>query len=75
MTGIKSLFKKLDETQKIKDQLGNKKDIQVEDKGTVGVHTSHGKAKMLDNVYFVPIMIIVYLYYIYIYIFLFSNFP
>ena len=35
-------------------QLGNKKEIQVEGKGTVGVHTSHDKEKMLDNVHFVP---------------------
>jgi len=54
MTCIKSLFKELDETQKIKVQLGNRKEIQVEGKDTVGVHTSHGKEKMLDNVHFVP---------------------
>jgi len=68
MIGIKSLFKELDETQKIKDQLGNKKEIQVANKGIVGVNTSHDKAKMLDNVQFDSIMIIVYLYYISIFI-------
>ena len=54
MIDIKSLFKELDETKKIKVQLGNIKEIQVEGKGTVQVHTSHDKAKMLDNVHFVP---------------------
>ena len=32
MTGTKSLFKELDETQKIKVQLGNTKEMQVEGK-------------------------------------------
>ena len=54
MTGTKSLFQELDETQKIKVQLGNKKEMQVKEKGTVGVNTSHGKVKVLDNVQFVP---------------------
>jgi len=54
MTDTKSLFKELDETQKIKVQLGNRKEIQVEGKDTVGVHTSNGNAKMLDNVHFFP---------------------
>ena len=60
MIGIKSLFKELYETQKIKDQLGNKKEIQVADKGIVEVHTSHDKAKMLDNVQFDPIMNVIF---------------
>jgi hypothetical protein len=54
MTGTKSLFQELDETKKITVQLGNKKEMQVEGKGTVGVDTSHGKVKTLDNVQFVP---------------------
>ena len=54
MTGTKSLFQELDETQKIKVQLGNKKEMQVKEKGTVGVNTSHGRVKVLDNVQFVP---------------------
>ncbi|XP_023522604.1 uncharacterized protein LOC111786601, partial [Cucurbita pepo subsp. pepo] len=39
MTGTKSLFKELDETQKIKVQLGNTKKMQVEGKGKVKVET------------------------------------
>ncbi|XP_022974781.1 uncharacterized protein LOC111473517 [Cucurbita maxima] len=42
MTGTKSLFKELDETQKIKVQLGNTKEMQVEGKDTVKVETRHG---------------------------------
>ena len=45
MTGTKCLFKELDETQKIKVQLGNTKEMQVEGKGTVKVETSHCKIK------------------------------
>ena len=54
MTDTKSLFKELDETQKIKVQLGNTKEMQVEGKGPVKVETSHGKIKQLDNVQFIP---------------------
>ena len=54
MTDTKSLFKELDETQKIKVQLGNTKEMQVEGKCTAKVETSHGKIKQLDNVQFVP---------------------
>ena len=39
--------------KKIKVQLGNTKEMQVEGKGTVKVETSHGKIKQLDNVQFV----------------------
>lgn len=53
MTGIKSLFHELDETQKIKVQLGNAKEMQVEGKGAVKIETSYGKVKMLNNVQFV----------------------
>lgn len=52
MTGAKSLFKELDETQKIKVKLGNTKEMQVKGKGTVGVDTSQAKVQMLDNVQF-----------------------
>ncbi|KAA8524804.1 hypothetical protein F0562_011227 [Nyssa sinensis] len=50
MTGMKSLFKELDETQKLKVQLGNAKEMQVEGKGTVGIETTHGNVKLLYNV-------------------------
>ncbi|KAK8481308.1 hypothetical protein V6N11_047294 [Hibiscus sabdariffa] len=48
----KSLFQELDETQKIHVQLGNKKKMQVEGKGTVGINDDHGK--VLNNVQFIP---------------------
>ncbi|XP_028079521.1 uncharacterized protein LOC114281273 [Camellia sinensis] len=54
MTRMKSLFKELDETQKLKVQLGNAKEIQVEGKGTVSIKTTHGNIKLLHNVQFVP---------------------
>ena len=49
MTDIKSLFQELDDTQRLKVQLGNIKEIQVEEKDTVKVKTNHGKIKLLDN--------------------------
>ena len=52
MTGTKSLFQELDETQKIKVQLGNNQEMQVEGKGAVGINT--GQGKVLNNVQFVP---------------------
>ncbi|CAL5345664.1 unnamed protein product [Camellia sinensis] len=51
---MKSLFKELDETQKLKVQLGNAKEMQVEGKGTVSIKTTHGNIKLLHNVQFVP---------------------
>ena len=54
MTGTKSLFQELDEMQRIKVQLGNKKEMQVEGKVTIRVGTSDGKVKQLNNVQFVP---------------------
>ncbi|KAL4291772.1 hypothetical protein GQ457_14G025100 [Hibiscus cannabinus] len=52
MTGTKSLFQELDETQKIQVQLGNKMEMQVEGKGTTGINTDRGK--VLNNVQFIP---------------------
>ncbi|KAL4362876.1 hypothetical protein GQ457_04G016030 [Hibiscus cannabinus] len=43
MTGTKSLFQELDETQKIQVQLGNKMEMQVEGKGTIGINTDRGQ--------------------------------
>ncbi|XP_074585493.1 uncharacterized protein LOC141841246 [Curcuma longa] len=54
MTGNKSLFKELDESQKMLVRLGDNKQIQVEGKDTIAVETSNGKVKLLYNVYFVP---------------------
>ncbi|RVW58632.1 hypothetical protein CK203_116858 [Vitis vinifera] len=41
MTGIKSLFKELDESHKLKVKLGDDKQVQVEGKGTVAVNNGH----------------------------------
>ncbi|XP_017640187.1 uncharacterized protein LOC108481587 [Gossypium arboreum] len=52
MTGTKSLFKVINELQKIKVQLGNKKEMQVEGKGTSGkqvhIHMTPNKMFPLD---------------------------
>ncbi|KAK9157521.1 hypothetical protein Scep_004095 [Stephania cephalantha] len=50
----RSMFEELDETQKIKVQLGNKKEMQVEGSGSVGVDTLQARVRVLDNVQFVP---------------------
>ncbi|XP_062080662.1 uncharacterized protein LOC133785446 [Humulus lupulus] len=54
MTSNRSLFKELDELQKEQVRLGDNKQIQFEIKGVVVVKTSHGKEKLLYNVFFVP---------------------
>ncbi|KAL3533483.1 hypothetical protein ACH5RR_007004 [Cinchona calisaya] len=54
MTGMKEIFKELDETQKVKVKLGDNKDIQVEGKGTIEIKTSHGKVKFSHDVQYVP---------------------
>ncbi|RVW83084.1 Retrovirus-related Pol polyprotein from transposon TNT 1-94 [Vitis vinifera] len=54
MTGIKSLFKELDESHKLKVKLGDDKQVQVEGKGTMAVNNGHGNVKLLYNVYFIP---------------------
>ncbi|KAG8489880.1 hypothetical protein CXB51_015928 [Gossypium anomalum] len=52
MTSTKSLFKVLDESQRINVQLGNKREMQVEGKGTLGkqvhVHMTPNKMFPLD---------------------------
>ena len=54
MSGIKSIFRYIDETHKLNVRLGDNKQIQVEGKGTIEVKTNQGKVKYLDNVFFVP---------------------
>ena len=48
MTGSKYLFQELDETQWIKVQLGNIREMQVKE----NAQTSHGKLKRLESVQF-----------------------
>lgn len=54
MAGTKSLFKKLDESQKLDVTLGDNKHIQVKGKGTVSIKTSQGIAKIVHDVMHVP---------------------
>ena len=53
MTGLRFLFKELDESYKIKVRLGDDKQMQVEGKGIVAI-SSGGNVKLLHNVLFVP---------------------
>ena len=54
MSGIKSIFRDIDETHKLNVRLGDNKQIQVEGKGTIEVKTNQGKVKYLDNVFYIP---------------------
>lgn len=54
MTGMKLIFKELDETQKTIVRLGDNNGLQAEGKGTVAIKSSHGKVKLLHDVQFVP---------------------
>ncbi|KAA3467262.1 Retrovirus-related Pol polyprotein from transposon TNT 1-94 [Gossypium australe] len=54
MARIKSLFKELDESYKVKVRLGDDKQMQVEGKGTMAISNGHGNIKLLYNVYFIP---------------------
>ncbi|XP_050946857.1 uncharacterized protein LOC127151361 [Cucumis melo] len=47
--GLKSVFKELNEGEKLKVELENGKELQVEGKGMVGIETHHGN-RILTNV-------------------------
>ncbi|KAA0056488.1 Integrase, catalytic core [Cucumis melo var. makuwa] len=53
MTGLKTVFKELNEREKLKVEFGNGKELQVKGKGTVGIETHHGN-RILTNVQYVP---------------------
>ncbi|KAA0063730.1 Retrovirus-related Pol polyprotein from transposon TNT 1-94 [Cucumis melo var. makuwa] len=55
MTGLKPVFKELNEREKLKVELGNDKELQVEGKGTMGIETHH-ENRILTNVQYVPIL-------------------
>ena len=54
MTGIRSLFKELDENQKSEVPFGDDKMVKVEGKGTIGIKTSQDNVKLLHDVQYVP---------------------
>lgn len=52
MTGEKSHFINLDESQKLKVRLGNDKELAVEGRGNVAISIDGGRVKLLHNVQF-----------------------
>ncbi|KAD3069142.1 hypothetical protein E3N88_37022 [Mikania micrantha] len=54
MTGAKESFTNLDESFKIEVNLGDKKKLQVEGKGTVKITMQDERYKLLDDVYYAP---------------------
>ncbi|KAJ7946728.1 Retrovirus-related Pol polyprotein from transposon TNT 1-94 [Quillaja saponaria] len=54
MSGTRSLFKELDESDKTDVTLGDSKNIGVEGRGTINIKTSQGNAKILQDVMLVP---------------------
>lgn len=54
MTGTKSLFKELDETQKGVAYFGDDNALQIEGQGTVSIKTTQGNAKLIHDVQYVP---------------------
>ncbi|KAA0060403.1 Retrovirus-related Pol polyprotein from transposon TNT 1-94 [Cucumis melo var. makuwa] len=53
MAGLKPVFKELNEGEKLKVELENGKELQVEGKGTMGIETHHGN-RILTNIQYVP---------------------
>ncbi|KAD5802841.1 hypothetical protein E3N88_14201 [Mikania micrantha] len=54
MTGSKESFTVLDETFKLEVNLGDKKKLGVESRGTVKIPLKNDKYKLLDDVYYAP---------------------
>ncbi|KAG7576575.1 Ribonuclease H-like superfamily [Arabidopsis thaliana x Arabidopsis arenosa] len=54
MSGIKSMFKEIDESYKLKVKLGDDKEVQVEGRGIVVVHNGDGNLKLIYDVYYIP---------------------
>ncbi|KAJ0551653.1 putative RNA-directed DNA polymerase [Helianthus annuus] len=54
MTGSRSSFIHLDETFKVDVQLGNKKKLAIEGKGTVRINAGSNGSRLLDDVYYAP---------------------
>ncbi|KAD3067000.1 hypothetical protein E3N88_34880 [Mikania micrantha] len=56
MTGVKESFTQLDESFKLEVNLGDKKKLKIEGKGTVRISLSNFSYKLLDDVYYVPML-------------------
>ncbi|KAD5803372.1 hypothetical protein E3N88_14732 [Mikania micrantha] len=54
MTGSKGIFTSLDEAFKLEVNLGDKKKLNVEGKGTVRISMKDDRYKLLDDVYYAP---------------------
>ncbi|XP_076949309.1 uncharacterized protein LOC143621913 [Bidens hawaiensis] len=54
MMGSRSSFTQLHETFKVEVQLGNKKKLSIEGKGTVPINAGHMGSRLLDDVYYAP---------------------
>ncbi|KAL1211506.1 Retrovirus-related Pol polyprotein from transposon TNT 1-94 [Cardamine amara subsp. amara] len=54
MTGIKSMFREIDESHKLKVKLGDDKEVQVEGRGVVAVQNGDGNIKLIYDVYYIP---------------------
>ncbi|XP_076886633.1 uncharacterized protein LOC143536554 [Bidens hawaiensis] len=56
MTGCKKGFTHLDESFKMVVKLGDKKELIVQGKGTIKIITQNGNSKLLDDVYYAPLL-------------------
>lgn len=54
MTRMKDLFTNLDETEKMRMNLGDDKETQVTEKGTVALKVSSSNVRFLNDVQYVP---------------------
>ncbi|GKU85713.1 hypothetical protein SLEP1_g340 [Rubroshorea leprosula] len=54
MIGVRSLFRTIDETVKLKVRLGDNKQVQIEGKGIIAIRTKSGIEKLIHDVYYIP---------------------
>lgn len=54
MSGMKTLFKELDECKKSEVRIGDNKLMRVDGKGTISIKTTSGNVKILNDVQYVP---------------------
>lgn len=53
-TGDKSIFRRIDETVKLKVRLGDDKKVKIKGKGTIIVKTKSSIERYIDDVYYIP---------------------